>query len=406
MPLAPIFRAVVGAAAVLAAVATPGTAQSTRDSSGVRIVSNDRPAWTTSQALRLGAAPALVIGGRPGDPYRFRQNRGVVRLADGTVVVADGGSLEVRYFDSTGAFRRYAEDRGEQPGQSRQFLGMYRLAGDTVAVIRPREVSLFTPGGALARVLPTPAQIPSRSSFVLALLPNGARILTPITPARPRTRGDRWVDSMSLFLVHPNDTVVHDLGKFPSFELAMEDTPQQVWFGPVASWAVDRHTFYYGFPTEYSVRAYSADGHLRRVIRRRWTAQRVTEADKDAHTIEWGKHWITSTGAEAERERADHRDDSYAATVPAYSQMMVDGAGRLWVREAHVKDADLEGELYSTPVVPSTWSVFDAEGRWLCDVTMPTGFLPKEMGRDYVIGTSYGTDDGVIIALYRLAGGG
>jgi hypothetical protein len=86
--------------------------------------------------------------------------------------------------------------------------------------------------------------------------------------------------------------------------------------------------------------------------------------------------------------------------------MMVDGAGRLWVREAHVKDADLEGELYSTPVVPSTWSVFDAEGRWLCDVTMPTGFLPKEMGRDYVIGTSYGTDDGVIIALYRLAGGG
>ncbi|MBI4502307.1 MAG: hypothetical protein HY700_14250 [Gemmatimonadetes bacterium] len=397
---------VVAGAALLAALAAAATAQSTRDSSGIRIISSKQPAWTAAQAFRLGAAPALVIGGRPGDPYKFSQNRGVVRLGDGTIVVADGGSLEVRYFDSTGTFLKYAGDRGKQPGPSRQFRGLYRIAGDTVALVQSRDVLLFTPGGELARVIPNPAQARPRFSIVMAVLPDGARVLTTIGPTGPRARGDRWVDSLSLVLIGPRDTVKRDFARLPAGLGAMEDTPKQVWFSPVGSFAAAPGTFYYGFPVEYSVSAYSEEGRLTRIIRRRWTAQPITDADKDAHTIEWGKRWITSTGAEAERERAEHRNEPYPATLPAFSQMIVDGAGRLWVREAHMKDADLVGELNTRPLVPSTWSVFDPEGRWLCDVTMPTGFLPTEIGRDYVLGTAVGADNVVSIALYRLAGGG
>jgi len=399
--------AVVDGAALLAVVAAPATAQSRRDSSGVRIVSNDRPAWTAVQALHLSAAPILVIGDRPGGPYELHQVSGVVRLADGTIVVADGGSLELRSFDSTGTFvRSITARRGDGPGEFRRFEGMYKMPGDTIAVFGPRGVSLFTPAVTFARALPNPAQTPIPWGRTLARFPGDSRIVMALGRQLPRAPGDRWVDSMSVLLVDAGNTTVRDLGKLPAFELAMEDAPRQVWFGPVASWTSDLRTFYFGFPSEYSVRAYSADGRLTRIVRRRWTAQHVTEADKDAHTIEWGRRWIRSTGAEEEQERADHRDDPYAATVPAFSQMIVDGAGRLWVRDTHLRDADRVGELNTAPVIPSTWSVFDAEGRWLCEVTMPTGFLPMEIGREYVLGLAISANDVATIALYRLAGGG
>jgi len=57
------------------------------------------------------------------------------------------------------------------------------------------------------------------------------------------------------------------------------------------------------------------------------------------------------------------------------------------VREAHWQDAIGNGSLPGVPAVPSNWSVFDVRGRWLGDVTMPTGFLPFEIGTDYVAGT-------------------
>jgi hypothetical protein len=128
----------------------------------------------------------------------------------------------------------------------------------------------------------------------------------------------------------------------------------------------------------------------------------VTRADIDAYVVEWGKRWIKTTGAEAEAERNSMRNDPYAAIVPAFSQFLPDRVGRLWVREAHLSDAPGSGALNTTPLVSSQWSVFDQNGRWLGDVTMPARFQPGDIGVDYVLGTAL-DDDGVqSIVLYRL----
>jgi hypothetical protein len=392
--------------AAIAWAIVPAGAQSTRDSSGIRIVSNDRPAWTRAQALRLGPSPVLVIGDRPGDRYELSRVSGSLRLADGTIVVADGGSLELRFFDSTGSFLKSAGRRGEGPGEFRRLEGIARLAGDTISVIGPPGISLFAPSGTFVRSLPNPPRIPPPWGRVLALFPGGSRIVIAGSRPMPRARGERWVDSMAVLLVDANNATLRDLGKLAAFQLAMTDVPSQPWFGPVASWAADSRTLYYGFPSDYSIRAYSADGRLTRIVRRRWTARRVTDADKDEHTVEWGKRWIQSTGAEAAKEHSDHRNEPYSSSVPAFSQLIVDGASRLWVRDAHLADAAWAGQLNTLPVIASTWSVFDASGRWLCDVTMPARFLPSDIGRDYVLGLARGTDDVETVALYRLAGGG
>ena len=47
----------------------------------------------------------------------------------------------------------------------------------------------------------------------------------------------------------------------------------------------------------------------------------------------------------------------------------------------------------------------DAAGRWLCDVTMPARFAPKEIGADYVLGVARDDDNVEAVVMYRLLGG-
>ena len=116
----------------------------------------------------------------------------------------------------------------------------------------------------------------------------------------------------------------------------------------------DGASFSVGYGGEYSIRVYSAAGKLIRVVRRQWTAVPVSQRDIDAYVTEWAKRWIRATGPEAERQRQDLRNDPYATEVPAFlSQLIADGAGRLWVREAHLADAPRAGNLSTSPLVPS-----------------------------------------------------
>jgi hypothetical protein len=58
--------------------------------------------------------------------------------------------------------------------------------------------------------------------------------------------------------------------------------------------------------------------------------------------------------------------------------------------------------LAGLSTVPIKWSVFDAGGRWLGDVTLPPRFTPLEIGADYVLGRSRGTDNVARAVMYRL----
>jgi hypothetical protein len=95
-------------------------AQGVRDSAGVRIVENARPVWAPAEALRLSLSPALVIGTRPEPSYELSRVAGAARLSDGRIVIADGGSLQLRFFDSQGVFSNAVGGPGEGPGEFRR----------------------------------------------------------------------------------------------------------------------------------------------------------------------------------------------------------------------------------------------------------------------------------------------
>jgi 6-bladed beta-propeller protein len=374
-----------------------------------RVVENTHPAWQPAEALRLASKPTLVIGTQGGAMYEFARVVGAARLHDGRIVVADGGSLSLRFFDSTGTFLKSVGRHGEGPGEFKTLRSFFVMPGDTmIAGDAIGALSYFTGTGEYIqrRGVANPPLSVASAGLAIALAPldgSGIRAVAALPRPRPRGAGSRWVDSFPVAIVDAGNSDIARIGVHPVGEVATSDgAASQVWFTANAVFAGAGGPFYIGYGSEYVIRVYTVQGQLRQIIRRSWTPVRVTNADIDRYVIEWGKRWIKSTGAEAEAERTSLRKSPFASTIPAFSQFIADRVGRLWVREAHLADAPGSGALNTTPLAASRWSVFDPNGHWLGDVTMPARFQPRDIGADYVLGSALDEDDVPRVVLYRL----
>ena len=103
-----------------------------RDSAGVEIVESTGPSWQGGEGWRVDPDPLLRLGVVDGDPaYQFSGIAGLARLEDGTVVVADEGSQEVRFFDAGGKVVAVVGGGGGGPGE---FTGLAGLNMVTYAI--------------------------------------------------------------------------------------------------------------------------------------------------------------------------------------------------------------------------------------------------------------------------------
>jgi len=397
--------------AMTAAVLTqPLSAQSSRDSAGVRIVENAQPVWKPSEQLSLASKPHLVIGDNADSTSRFQQIRGVIRLADGRIAVAEGGSMQLRIFSPEGRFLSASAGKGDAPGQLRNMGFVRHLPGDTIAIISGfSSVGLYSGTGQFVRTtaLPSAAEnTPSSRLLLLALLNNGLRVAAPLPRPTPRAIGSRWADSLVLKFISASNEIKRELGAFPYIELEQVTTgPMPPWLSAIGVFAGGDDLFYAGFGDRYAIRVYASDGTLQSIIRRSWTPTPVTPDDWEQWVVEWSKRRVKSTGAERERDVEKVRSDPWAELLPAFSEFIVDRSGRLWVREAHWQDAIGAGSLSDIPAVPSRWSVFDRGGRWLGDVSMPTDFQPFDIGTDYVAGKARSNGVNQVV-IYPLHAGG
>jgi 6-bladed beta-propeller len=239
-------------------------------------IENSRRVWKPAEVLRLAPTPALVIGIQGGPMYEFDRVAGSARLHDGRIVVADGGSSSLRFFDSTGIFLKSVGGRGAGPGEF-QSLGFFSvMQGDTlVAGAITGELSYFTGTGQYLQrrgSMNPPLQI-AKAGMPIApasLDGSGTRAVGAISRPSPRGGASRWVDSFPVAIVDASNTEVRRLGTLPSMELAMSSNgPRQTWFGANATFASDGKLFDIGFGSEYAIRAYTPAGNLIRIIRRR-----------------------------------------------------------------------------------------------------------------------------------------
>ena len=404
-----LAKSLVGVAATAAMFGHPLLAQTSRDSAGVLIVENTRPAWSDSERVWLATNPRLVIGNNTDSAYRFRQVRGVMLLADGRIAVADGASLQLRMFSPQGRFLSVSAGKGTGPGQLLNMHWVRHLSGDTIAVGAGFSTrALYSNTGHFVRTvaLSPPEGSAAGRLLLFEVLRNGVGVAAPLPHPTPRTIGSRWTDSLALRLVTGSKDSVRELGTFPYMEFEQVSSgPTPVWLSAIGVFAAGDDRFYAGFGNRYAIRVYTSKGNLQSIIRRSWRPEPITADDWEHWVVEWSKLWVKATGAERDREVQKVREEPWAEELPAFSQFIVDLSGRLWVRGAHWQDAIGAGSLADIPAVPSTWSVFDVRGRWLGDVGMPAGFQPFEIGTDYVTGIRR-TDGVNQVVIYDLSARG
>jgi hypothetical protein len=374
--------------------ASAADAFAVRDSAGVRIAENRAPAWSEADAWRVEPEPELSIGMVEGPAeYVFGRVAGVLGTADGGVVVADWQGLQLRWYDAVGRHLRTAGREGGGPGEFRRIDRLVRRGGDTVAVtdLASRRATFLGPDASVLGDEPMHRVEGEGMDYPIAYLRDGStlmrmqRISTGDPPrglvrdtVRLRRRPLAGAGHTDLVRFPGGESVyMHQEGGFSVIARA---------FGACGCVAPAPDGFFVGSGEAAEVVRHDLSGAP--TLRIRWAAERraVTSPDIAAYR---------------ERELAAARDRAwmeallgemvYPSEMPAYAELVADASGNLWVRGY---DPD--------PAVPSRWSIFAPDGRWMGGVEFPARFRVHEIGADHVLGVWRDAEDVEYVRRHRL----
>src|SRR5262245_25525035 len=88
-----------------------------RDSAGIKIVETSDPHRFRSE-FTISDQPLFSVGQMEGEPqYLLSRVVGAMALPDGSTVIANGGTNELRFYDSTGKWQKSEGREGGGPGE-------------------------------------------------------------------------------------------------------------------------------------------------------------------------------------------------------------------------------------------------------------------------------------------------
>ncbi|MBW3570932.1 MAG: hypothetical protein KY467_07490 [Gemmatimonadetes bacterium] len=337
-----------------------------------------RAQWSVSPS------PVLVVGRGDGPGQDLLGVIGAVRLGDGTLVVADNGSRELRFFDGAGRLRSRSGGEGSGPGEFRTLQALIRLPGDSLAAydMGLRRLSIFAPDGRFIRS--APVQGDAGAPLPVAGFGDGTLLVRESGTYSPgsTTAGLRR-DSIGFARYDTRGNRLAALGRFPGSEIYVDarDGRFSVTVVPFARATVATaggEQFFVATNERREVRGFTAAGGRAVVAREAEPLLRVTEQDLAAAVQRLagnggaGQRTVEQRLANVPRSR----------THPAYRRLNLDPLGYLWATLAQRPGAR-----------NGRWSVFDAAGTRVQQITGPA-ITPLEVGRDYVVGLQT-TDDGV-----------
>ena len=369
-------------AALLPACAPPndGSAAAVRrDSAGIAIVESFRPAWgdsaqTGSSAWRVDPEPLLdLTASGSGDPHNFYQVRDVTRLPDGSLVVANRGSNEVRMFSAEGRLVGTAGGHGEGPGEFTN-LQQVEPAGDSLLArdIRSR-VTLFGPDLRHVRTLQLPPGVRS-----LHDLGNGT-LVVPVIMDYPEVYGLlRPPEALLLFDLEGHR--VDSIGRTPGSEEYVTDALMgRPLFGRASVLDTHGDRIFVGNSDHMQIEELNSRGDTIRILRipdfpLTLTAEQV-EAERDSRLDIPLPPGVTSLPPPFVQAIEDMPSPE---TRPAYAALLVDPTGAVWLRPFRGSSEEDGG--------PEQWLVLGPGGAWLGSVEIPEDFRVMEVGVDEILG--------------------
>ncbi|MBT8396780.1 MAG: hypothetical protein KJN92_07430, partial [Gemmatimonadetes bacterium] len=331
-----------------------------RDSAGAEIVENARPLWRPEEVWSFGTAPMVRIGVMDGDrAYQFDQVVGALRLVDGTIVVADLGTREVRFFDPQGTMVSRFGGPGEGPGEFQGPTAIGKGLDDRIWLydFMLRRITWLTATGeldGLTTLGPEPPML-----HPIGVLADGGFLLKQLwgaTQVAEATETGLRRDPVAFVVFDVDGILVDTLGLLPGREVLLTDeggrgvmnTPPfaknsvgAVWGEDVvvgATEAMDLAVMGPEWRTKRKIRIPGLDLTLTREHREAYVSHRLEEVPEE----------------DRPGERARLESMPFPETRPAFGDLLADEVGNLWVAEAVL-----------VPKTPKEWKVFDGSGRWL-----------------------------------------
>lgn len=362
-----------------------------RHSDGVPIVESSPPfiSWT------LNADPVVRIGAGHEPEYQLSNVVFAGRLSDGGVVVVDGGSSEVRWYDHEGRFRSRAGGPGQGPGELLWVTGATLTQDDTLALYdsRNQRLNWFAPdGGAVAT---RRLELESGSDKWLHALEDGRLLI--VEERHTLNVGGREYnltrDSLLVLLITSGgdealDTVMRLPGREATTWVDYQDgqpvgmRQMELPFGQVtlAGGTGDRIAVVESGRSDLAL--FDEGGALLRRARRADVeppeASVPLRDDYVSSYVQWGQQrGLSAAQAEAvARERLDLLPEGQR--IPAFDRLLTDAvAKQFWLRD-FLPEVKVDHQR--------RWTVHDLRGRVVAQLTTPPDFRLMQVRDTHVVG--------------------
>ncbi len=367
---------------------------------------------TAQELAPVDPRPEINIGARALSAEEFGAVTGVLRLRDGSLVVANSSTMELRFFDARGRHLRSIGRRGAGPGEFRAMTWVARAAADTILVFdwSQRRMTIFDSAGKFVRIASW-GQLQVSPAGVFA---GGALLGTRIVGAWPfrGAAGEVRFDSVSFWRVSKADQVLSLTSVLANHEIfGLEMTvsgsrlvvPMDRPFGSRLAWTVIGDTLVY---SSSSGRAISLIGPTGRVVRELpfpWpTRPRVADLSaRVSRSLQRNKTDDSQRDVtEALRRAAAAGQLPVGDRLPAHGRILTDALGYLWIQDP-VDDEDPTDDPNRRVGAPG-WNVISTEGTHVGRAVLPAKFRVYQIDADRVVGVSTDADDVEYVRVYGL----
>lgn len=334
-----------------------------------------------------GGAPVprevLRIGAEEGEAeYQFGEIGSIAVDGAGHIHVGDRLSREVRVYDAEGNFLRRIGRPGAGPGELGSGGTSVHLGpGDTLIIPDPGQhrINYFTTDGAFIRSRPlSPAEGISRGWSAVP----GAGLLQQLRPFGPGLReSEQGADHLVLrsWSGEIIDTVLHLPGR--GFRTDGGGRPASALFAPEPIWssASDGRIFL-ALSSEYRIEARSLTGQLLMVIRKGVEPKPIGKADRELILGHLGERLERSGVPPAGLDQI-LRGIAIADHYPVLARFLEGPDGSLWVQgvQSARRVAASAGAIHLDEFGSPEWDVFDRDGRFLGEITLPPRFQPHQV---------------------------